>query len=127
MIQFAFGCVILSIGCTNYMNMHMSYGTSMKLDIASKCAICFCVIAWILAFQFRYKFTGLVCSGDFLEDMESTKGYTIDSGLVVSIFLWTAILSAVIGICFVCFLFLACIGFLDNPSAGIISAIFRRR
>ena len=65
-IQFVFGCVILPIGCVNYINEHMSDETWMMWDTAAKCAGCFCAIAWILALFYRYVHTGMVCSGDFL-------------------------------------------------------------
>ena len=49
---------------------------------------------WVYLFVVRFKETGNICSGDYLEENESDKGYTTDMGLFIKFMLIIAILGA---------------------------------
>ena len=73
------------------------------------------LIVWLFMFIERFSHPGKVCSGDYLEDMDSEKGYLIDTGLFV-MFIWrifslAIILAAVAGCGVVAFIPLRLYGF----------------
>ena len=46
----------------------------------------FMFFIWIYAFTCRFTHSGEVCSGDFLDDKESTDGYLLSQGMFIKWF-----------------------------------------